>query len=815
MSVPSITIMLWLVAFAGIAVGVAMRGLYRRLAHEKRTRAELEGALKRSGHLEALATTLSNAQTTAEVTHACLSELLHAVGAASGVLALVNGDRSAMDVVQAMGHSDTEAALRHSVPLNAKTFLTEAAHRHTSLSFSSRTDAYTAFPDLSIDPVLQGDEGAIVMPLVVAGQAIGAVALGFDDPHVSDEAEQTLLTGAVQRTARAVERTRRYERAQSARAAAEAYRVRADNELRERQKAEGALRESEARYRALAARTGRLYMLSAGLSEAVTLEAIAKVIVRQGRTVAGASAGSVALLVEGSQFETLHAEEYPGPILEMSRRFPADSGLCATAAVETRRPVYIESFERWQQLYPGSASMAADGGFASAAELPLLVEGSAIGVLSFHFTAPVNFDEGYRALLTSVAQHAAQAIDRARLYETAQRARTEAEAANRSKDDFLSIVSHELRTPLSAVLGWAAMLRDYKLDPSRSSRAIEAIYSNATRQAHLIDELLDVSRIVAGRAPLDLQDVDLAENVRGAVEAIMPAAEAKGVELSLEPLPADIRIVADPHRLEQVFLNLMGNAVKFTPAGGRVSVEATAGERSVQVRVVDTGRGIDPGFIPHVFERFRQADSTVVRSVGGLGLGLFIAHRLVAAHGGSIRAESEGEGAGAAFTVTLPAGRSSVKTRAASAAEAQRRETSGALPSLGGLRVLVVDDEADVREMMTSILEGCGARVLSAPSTENALDLLADDSDHIDVLLADIAMPGKDGYELIREVRTQPDAQVAAIPAAAVTACARADERQRVLAAGFQMHLAKPIHPTMLAQMVAKLAQIDVARSTP
>jgi len=235
----------------------------------------------------------------------------------------------------------------------------------------------------------------------------------------------------------------------------------------------------------------------------------------------------------------------------------------------------------------------------------------------------------------------------------------------------------------------------------------------------------------------------------------------------------------------------------------------------VQVRVVDTGRGIDPVFIPHVFERFRQADSTVVRSVGGLGLGLFIAHRLVAAHGGSIRAESEGEGSGAVFTVTLPAGRSSLKTRAASAAEAQRRDTSGALPSLGGLRVLVVDDEADVREMMTSILEGCGAQVLSAPSTENALDLLADDSDRIDVLLADIAMPGKDGYELIREVRTQPDAHIAAIPAAAVTACARADERQRVLAAGFQMHLAKPIHPTMLAQMVAKLAQIDVARSTP
>ena len=242
--------------------------------------------------------------------------------------------------------------------------------------------------------------------------------------------------------------------------------------------------------------------------------------------VAGASAASVDLLVDG-QFETVHAETFPPPSSDASRRFPAEQGLCATTVVETRRAVYIGSFAEWQHQYPRSASMAADGGFASAAALPLLVEGLAIGVLSFHFTVPVNFDDEYRALLTSVAQHAAQAIDRARLYETSQRARADAEAANRLKDDFLSIVSHELRTPLSAVLGWAAMLRNQMLDPARTTRAIEAIYSNATRQAHLIDELLDVSRIVAGRAPLDLQEVDLVANVRGAVEAIMPMAEAQ------------------------------------------------------------------------------------------------------------------------------------------------------------------------------------------------------------------------------------------------------------------------------------------------
>ena len=206
-------------------------------------------------------------------------------------------------------------------------------------------------------------------------------------------------------------------------------------------------------------------------------------IVNQGKVVVGASAGSVALLGEEAEFETLYAEEYPRELAEASQRFPAEPGFCATAAVDTRRPVFIGSFAEWQQQYPRSASMAADGGFASVAALPLLVEGSPIGVLSFHFTVPVNFDDNYRALLTSVAHHAAQAIDRARLYEGAQRAQADAEAANRSKDDFLSIVSHELRTPLSAVLGWATMLRGHVLDESRRAGAIEAIHRNATRQA--------------------------------------------------------------------------------------------------------------------------------------------------------------------------------------------------------------------------------------------------------------------------------------------------------------------------------------------
>jgi signal transduction histidine kinase len=788
----------------------AIGTLQRTLRRERDRRTEAERALTRTGALEALTRALSTAQTPAEVTNACLIELFPAIGAAAGAVALVDDDRSQLDVVQAIGYADSEAVMPYGVPLASKTVLTEVARRHAPLMFMSQEDRRGRFMDLASDPMLEVGEGGVILPLLVSGRAIGTVALSYSHPHSSDDDEHAFLMSAVHRTAQALDRAMRYERAEHARADLEAYRTQAKIEIRERQRAEDALRESEARYRALAARTTRLYTLSAGLCEAVTLDAVAKAIVRQGKVVAGAAAGSVALLVDGAHFETLYAEEYGRQLVEAWHRFPAESGFCATSAVETGQPVFVGSFLEWQQQYPRSASMAADGGYASAATLPLLVENSPIGVLSFHFTAPVSFDSEYRALLSAVAHHAAQAIDRARLYEAAQHARADAEAANRSKDDFLSIVSHELRTPLSAVLGWAAMLRGYNLDAARASRAIEAIYSNATRQAHLIDELLDVSRIVAGRAPLDLQEVDLAEKVRGAVETIMPLAEANGLHLRVAQLPA-VQVVADPHRLEQVFVNLLGNAVKFTPAGGTITVDVARAERSVDVRVEDTGRGIEAAFLPHVFERFRQADSTVTRSVGGLGLGLFIARCLVDAHGGRIHVQSEGKDRGAAFTVTLPLAGGSLMLAPAPSRAARRLlgESTGELASLAGVRVLLVEDESDSREMMVAILERCGATVKSASSAEAALDMLTGERGHIDVLLSDIAMPGKDGCELIREIRSQPAADLASLPAAAVTACAGADERRRVLAAGFQMHLAKPLRPDTLARAVASLAHVE------
>jgi signal transduction histidine kinase/CheY-like chemotaxis protein len=803
---PATAASLFVLTLVGLMVGVAVRQLRQQAHTERDARTETEKQLRQSDQLQQLTATLSRAKTPTDVLGTCLPDLLHAVEAEAGAVLVISDDGTQYEIVHAMGYTDRAAddGQRHAVSADSPL---AAAIRRRDPVFVEKSDVQRgAGGPWVAGPPLALREGDVIVPLIAAGRAIGAVTLGIGSTRQIAAKELDFLVRAGRLTAQALDRARLYDEAEKARAEAEALRVRADSNLRERQKAEEALLLSEARYRALAARTSRLYELSAGLSEAVTLDAVARVIVRQGKVVVGASAGSVATLVDGgTRFETVYGEEYGSHGIESHRRFAAEPGLCSTAAVQTERPVFVGSFVEWQERYPRSASIAADGGYASSAALPLVADGAVFGVLSFHFTVPVNFDDEYRALLTSVAFHCAQALDRARLYETAERARAEAEAANRSKDDFLSTISHELRTPLNAMLGWAAMLRNGTVDASRTDRAIEAIFNNATRQGRLIEELLDVSRIVAGRASIDPQDVDLGENIRGAVEGMMPLAAAKGVELRFETTPG-VHVVADPRRLEQVFLNVLSNAVKFTPQNGRITVDVALSDQSAIVRVTDTGIGIEPAFLPHVFERFRQADSAPTRSVGGLGLGLFISRQLVEAQGGAIRVDSNGSGTGTTFTVTLPA---AVGTAAACLASANgsavpARDREEQMPVLTGTCVLLVDDEPDAREVMAATLESCGATVMSASSARDALETL--DRADVDLLLSDIAMPGQDGCELIREIRAMPSARLASLPAAAVTAHARDDERERALAAGFHMYLTKPVLPAALAHAVATLA---------
>jgi len=387
-----------------------------------------------------------------------------------------------------------------------------------------------------------------------------------------------------------------------------------------------------------------------------------------------------------------------------------------------------------------------------------------------------------------------------------QAARTEAEHANRLKDEFLAVLSHELRTPLTSILGWSKMLLDGDVAEEMRAGALTSIYRNAKSQAQLIEDLLDISRIVTGRLSIETRPVDLTSVVEAAVAGVRPAAQLKSLTLDAKLDPLAGAVTGDADRLQQVVWNLLTNAIKFTPSGGLVEVRlARAGSR-VEVAVRDTGQGIAPDFLPHVFDRFRQADSSTTRRHSGLGLGLSIVRHLVELHGGTAHAESAGDGQGSTFKVVLPS--AARESNGGEAFEASSPAMTGVAPvvlhSLEGLKVLVVDDDADARQLLAEILSRCGAHVRTAASASRALEVLGLWLPH--VLLSDIGMPGGDGFALIEQVRALPVESGGAVPAAALTAYASAEDRARVLSSGYQAHLAKPVEPAGLSALVAELA---------
>jgi len=388
------------------------------------------------------------------------------------------------------------------------------------------------------------------------------------------------------------------------------------------------------------------------------------------------------------------------------------------------------------------------------------------------------------------------------------RAKQQAEEANRMKDEFLATLSHELRTPLNAMLGWAQVLRLGKLDETASARALATIERNARAQAQLIADLLDVSRIITGKLRLDFQPVELPRIIEAVLDSVRPAADAKEIRLDVALDPLASPVLGDADRLQQVIWNLLSNAIKFTPREGAVEVRLRQTGASVEVRVSDNGAGIRPDFLPYVFDRFRQAESTITRSHGGLGLGLSIVRHLVELHGGTVEVQSAGEGKGATFTVLLPVRTAviaeCVSPETAAGAAVEMVDPWGAPALLRGLHVLVVEDEEDARDLLATALEQHGARVTAVSSVAAALECL--DSRPVDVLVSDLAMPDEDGYSLIRRVRARPGDRGGSVPAAALTAYARAEDRSRVLAAGFQRHVPKPIDPSDLVNVVAALA---------
>ena len=448
--------------------------------------------------------------------------------------------------------------------------------------------------------------------------------------------------------------------------------------------------------------------------------------------------------------------------------------------------------------------------------------GSVVGGLFFGHAEKGVFTDRHERIVEGMAAQTAIAIDNARLYEEAQsaikdrealferekRAREAAEVASRTKDEFLGLLSHELRTPLNAILGWTRMLSSTPMDPAAVASALETIDRNAKLQSRLIDDMLDVSRIISGKLRLDAQPVDLTSAINAAVDTLRPAADAKEIRIYVVLDFGSGTVLGDPVRLQQVVWNLLSNAIKFTPKKGSVRISLERVNSHFEIKVADTGTGIDEGFLPYVFDRFRQADSTTTKKFGGLGLGLAIVRQLVELHGGTVSADNVREGPGAIFTVKLPV---MVTTRQPAVAdrftESANPMVSDSIeldcpPELAGIKVLAVDDDPDSRDLLSVILGRCGAEVRTCDSAADALSSIEEFAP--DIIVSDIGMPDEDGYALIKKIRSG-NGSGKRVPAVALTAFARVEDRLKALSAGFNMHVPKPVEPAELITVVASL----------
>ncbi|MHC0066763.1 PAS domain S-box protein [Nostoc sp. UIC 10890] len=620
-----------------------------------------------------------------------------------------------------------------------------------------------------------GIRSLMVIPVRSRGQLFGAISFfTAESGRYYQQTDLALAEDIARRAATAIDNARLYQETQQAKQAAE----RSVN------------------------RTILLQRITAALSEALTPQQVADVVVNQGIAALEATAGSVVLLTEGNtELKVVQAIGYPQSLMDAWANFPITAPNQIAETVRTRAPIFLENLAALIAKYPhltGAVTLTGNNAWAT---IPLIAEAKIIGALGLSFATVQIFNEEDRGFMLTLGQQCAQAIARAQLYEAEKIARAQAETANRIKDEFLAVLSHELRTPLNPILGWAKLLRTRKFDEPTKIRALETIERNAKLQTQLIGDLLDVSRILQGKVRLNLYAVNLKGAIAAALETVRLAAEAKSIQIQTV-LSDDIgKVLGDGDRLQQVMWNLLSNAVKFTPTEGLVEVRLEQVGLDAQIQVIDTGKGINPEFLPYVFDYFRQADAKTTRVFGGLGLGLAIVRHLVELHGGTVQAESLGEGQGATFTVRLPLLKNSELR--VSSDEASQTEVSTDETLLAGVQILLVDDQADVREFFSFALEQYGATVTAVESATEALEILVQSKP--DILLSDIGMPLMDGYMLLGEVRKLPPEQGGEIPAIALTAYAGEINYNQAMAAGFQKHLPKPVDPVDLAAAIINL----------
>jgi signal transduction histidine kinase/ActR/RegA family two-component response regulator len=556
------------------------------------------------------------------------------------------------------------------------------------------------------------------------------------------------------------------------------------------------------------------------INSTLSIEEVIRLITEQARAIIGAHQSVTSTTIENSWAKSISS-------ISLSDKYAAWRDYCEKAdgsgiyacVCQMNRPMRMTQAElelhpKWLGFGKEAEKHPPMRGWLAA---PLIGRnGHNIGLIQLSDKYEGEFTEEDEAIIVQLAQMASIAIENTRLYAAEQQARTQAEEANGIKDEFLAVLSHELRSPLNPILGWSKLLQTRKFDATKTAAALATIERNAKLQAQLIEDLLDVSRILQGKLTLNVGQVNLVSTVSAALETVRLAAEAKYIEMKLslvcenDQIHPTFLVMGDPNRLQQVLWNLLSNAVKFTPPGGRVEVRLEYVDSCAQIQVIDTGKGINPNFLPYVFEYFRQADSATTRKFGGLGLGLAIVQQIVELHGGTVLAASSGEGQGAIFTVNLPLWHANAMSRTgyAYAKESQQEEVHSNLGNLQGFKILVVDDDTDSRDFISFVLSEEGADVIAVSSAMKALQALAESKP--DVLLSDIGMPDMDGYMLIRQVRTWPPEQGGQIPAIALTAYAGEYNQQQALSAGFQMHVTKPAEPSELITAVVRLADKKV-----
>jgi signal transduction histidine kinase/CheY-like chemotaxis protein len=494
---------------------------------------------------------------------------------------------------------------------------------------------------------------------------------------------------------------------------------------------------------------------------------------------------------------------------ELSRVTVFKKGLGLPGLVwKTGKPLWVDNVVK-DPVFP-RAPIALREGLRGAFGFPIWVGNDIWGVLEFLSSEIREPDDELMHLAAGIGGQIGQFTQRRRaeqklaeLLERESSARAEAEKANRLKDEFLATLSHELRTPLNAIIGWSRMLNSRRLDRENSLHAQEVIERNAWAQKQIIEDILDVSRVITGKLQLNRRPVDVAAVVEAALDAVRPAMEAKEIKIESKVDQRLRAISGDPDRLQQVVWNVLSNAAKFTPSGGRVEISARQRGTHMLIQVKDTGPGIDPAFLPYVFERFRQADGSTTRTHGGLGLGLAIVRHLVELHGGTIGVENRADGQGAIFTVSLPLPTGFLQKEILDKANSAFGVDQSEQPNLEGLNILIVDDEPDALDVITVELMQYGAKVTGVNNAEDALDALQ--KQNFDLLVSDIGLPKMDGYELIRCVRKREEGGEKRIPAVALTAYARVQDRMQAILAGFSTHVAKPIEANELVTVVASL----------